>query len=249
MHVLTARPVSRSCRPLVGRAKRRPERQAERSDGPNGPRLFPCAPAEERSAMGCARAPCASLTDSLRLFELSERSERCELRNAAHGASTAGCPERSGGTGAPGSPSLPTFLGDSQESRSPCGGEIPASVPNRTRCACTTTRGRDMPPAVQSLSLVSPRESNQREGDPGAHDPPLALRATCGARGLGASCNSLRSLRSLRSNKHDESDVEARGSPRRPGHCAPRRGHRGPGSGVTHGPSLRSATRHHGSLK
>ncbi len=44
--------------------------------------------------MGCARAPCASITDSLRLFELSERSERCELRNAAHGASTAGCLER-----------------------------------------------------------------------------------------------------------------------------------------------------------
>jgi hypothetical protein len=228
-----------------GRAKQWPEPQAERSDGPNG--TVPCAPAEERSARGCARAPCASITDSLRLFELSERSERCELRNAAHGASTAGCPERSGGTGAPGSPSLCLLsLGEARESKSGCGGEAPTSSPRSDVVFPAGARGRDVRPAAQSLSFVSPKESNQRKGGPGPHDPPLALRATCGARGLGASCNSLRSLRSLRSDKHDESDVEARGSPRRPVHCAPRRGHRGPGSGVTAGPSLRSAPALHG---
>ena len=198
--------------------------------------------------MGCARAPCASLSDSLRLSECSERSERSELRNAAHGASTAGCLERSGRTGAPGSPSFAHFSWRSKKSKSGCGVDSPTSGRrsadgvDRTHCVCISLRGRDMPPAVQSLSLgYRPRESNQREGGPGAPVPPLALRATCGARGLGALHNSHRSLRSLSSNKCNESDVEARGSPRRPVHCAPRRGHRG-GSGVTHGPSLRSAS-------
>ena len=189
--------------------------------------------------MGCARAPCASTSDSSCLSERSERSEHSELHDAAHSASTAGCPERSGGTGAPGSPSFASFSWRSKKRESGCGGEAPTSSHRsevafaRTHCVEACTWSRDVPPAGQSLSLVSPRESNQREGDPGAHVPALALRATCGARGLGASCNSRRSLRSLRSDRHDESEVEARGSPRRPGHCAPRRGHRGPGSGDT----------------
>ena len=55
---------------------------AKRSDGPNGARPHPCARAEQRSGMGGARASRASLTDSLHLFEVSERSERCELCNA-----------------------------------------------------------------------------------------------------------------------------------------------------------------------
>ena len=230
---------------FIGRAQRRPERKAERSDGPD--RNVPCAPAEERSAMGCARAPCASLTDSLRLSELNERSEWCELRNAAHGASTAGCLERSGRTGAPGSPSFAYVSWRSKKSKSGCGGEAPTSscrsdvVVDRKHCVRACTWSRDMPPAGQSLSFVSPKESNQRKGDPGAHVPALALRATCGARGLGALHNSHHSLRSFSSNKCNESVHKARGSPRRPGHCAPRRGHRGPRRGVTHGPSLRSA--------
>jgi hypothetical protein len=87
--------------------------QAERSDGPD--RRVPCAPAEERSAMGCARASCASSSDPLRLFELSERSERCELRNAAHGVSTAGCPQRSAGQGHRGRLLLLPFLGETRK--------------------------------------------------------------------------------------------------------------------------------------
>ena len=40
----------------------------------------PCRRAEERSGMGCGEA--ASMTDSLHLSELNERSEWCELCNA-----------------------------------------------------------------------------------------------------------------------------------------------------------------------
>ena len=231
-------------RQIQGRAQRR-QFAAERSDGPD--RNVPCAPAEERSAMGCARAPCASIPDSSCLSERSERSERSELHDAAHGASTAGCLERSGRTGAPGSPSFAYFAWRDKKSKSGCGGEAPTSshrsreVVNRTHCVDACTWSRDVRPAAQSLSLGNrPRESNQSEGDPGAPVPALALRASCGARGLGALHNSHRSLRSFSSNKCNGSDLEARGSPRRPGHCAPRRGHRG-GSGVTCGPSLRSA--------
>ncbi len=228
----------------IRRAQRWPESQAERSDGPD--RKIPCAPAEERSAMGCARAPCALSSDSLRLFELSERSERCELRNAAHGASTASCPERSGGTGAPGSPSLPTFLAK-QESRSPCGGEYPASSfgsasgMHRTHCVRASTRGRDVRPAAQSLSFVAPKESNQRKGDPGAHVPPLrsgqpavlAAWAHCTTR-------TVHCVHYARTSAMSQS-TKRKVPLRRPVHCAPRRGHRGPGSGDRSVPSLRSA--------
>ncbi len=228
-----------------GRAQRRPEPQAERSDGPCG--TSPCAPAEERSAMGCA--------GNLALRELTHCA--CSsVVNAVNGASCAMQPmarapqvarSASGGTGAPGSPSFAYFSWRDKKSKSGCGVDSPTSGPRsgvvvgRTHCFRASTWSRDVPPAVQSLSLgYRPRESNQREGGPGAPVPALALRATCGARGLGALHNSHHSLRSFSSNKCNESDVEARGSPRRPGHCAPRRGHRG-GSGVTHGPSLRSA--------
>ena len=210
-----------------GRAQRWPEWECP---------LCPCRGAQ---CLGLRGEPRASTSDPSCLSERSERSERSELHDAAHGASTAGCLERSGRTGAPGSPSFASFSWRSKKRESGCGGEAPTSshrsreVVDRTHCVDACTWSRDVPPAVQSLSFVSPKESNQRKGDPGPHVPSLALRATCGARGLGASCNSLRSLRSLRSNGHDGSDVEARGSPRRPGHCAPRRGHRGGSGGHT----------------
>jgi hypothetical protein len=227
-----------------GRAQRRPESQAERSDGPYG--TSPCAPAEERSAMGCAgNLALQHLTHCACPSVVSEANgASCAMQPMARAPQVAR--SASGGTGAPGSPSFAYFSWRSKKSKSGCGVDSPTSSPrsadgvHRKHCFKTSLRDRDVPPAVQSLSLAPPRESNQREGDPGAPVPPLALRATCGTRGLGALHNSHRSLRSLSSNKCNESVIEARGSPRRPGHCAPRRGHRG-GSGVTHGPSLRSA--------
>ena len=225
--------------PDGGRAQRWPESQAERSDGPTG--TSPCAPAEERSAMGCA--------GNLALQHLTH----CACSNAVNEVNSMSCAMQpmarapqvarsaSAGTGAPGSPSFAYFSWRDKKSQSSCGGENPASSPRSDVVFPAGTRGRDMPPAVQSLSFVSPKESNQRKGDPGPHVPALALRATCGARGLGALHNSHHSLRSFSSDKCNESVHKARGSPRRPVHCAPRRGHRGPGRGVTHGPSLRSA--------
>ena len=75
--------------------------QAERSDGPNGPRSrsHPCARAEQRSGMGGARASRASLTDSLHLFEVSERSERCELCNAPMTRAPQAAPDAAGRRG------------------------------------------------------------------------------------------------------------------------------------------------------
>ena len=146
------------------RAQRRPESQAERRDGPCG--TSPCAPAEERSAMGCARAPCASMTDSLRLFELSERSERCELRNAAHGASTAGCLERSGRTGAPGSPSFAYFSWRSKKSRSGRGGEAPTSSPRSTVVSFAGTRDRDCPRQCSHFLLFRQEKVTKEKATP-----------------------------------------------------------------------------------
>ena len=166
------------------RAKRWPGPQAERSDGPCG--TSPCAPAEERSAMGCA--------GNLALQHLTHCA--CSsVVNAVNGASCAMQPmarapqvarSASAGTGAPGSPSLCLLsLGEARESKSGCGGEAPTSSPRSAVVSFAGTRGRDVRPAAQSLSLVSPRESNQREGDPGAPVPALPLRATCGARAMG----------------------------------------------------------------
>ena len=61
----------------IGRAQRRPELQAERSDGPSG--TSPCAPAEERSAMGCA--------GNLALRELTH----CACPSVVSGANGASC--------------------------------------------------------------------------------------------------------------------------------------------------------------
>ena len=58
----------------------------------------------------------------------------------------------------------------------------------------------------------------------------LNAPTTCGARGRGASRNSLRALRALRSDKRDESVYEVRCA-HRPGHCAPRQAAKSPPPG------------------
>jgi hypothetical protein len=228
-----------------GRAPRWPVSLAERSDGPD--RRVPCAPAEERSAMGCARASCASSSDPLRLFELSERSERCELRNAAHGVSTAGCPQRSCGTGAPGSPSFACFSWRDKKRKSGRGDEVPTSsfkpsvCVHRACCVRMRSRSRDVRPAAQSLSFVSPKESNQRKGDPGAPDPALrAGQAAVLAAWAHCTTRCVRCAHSAQTGAMGQI-TQRKMLLRRPGHCAPRRGHRGPRSGRPLGPSLRSA--------
>jgi len=90
--------------------------------------------------------------------------------------------------------------------------------------------GRDVRPAAQYLSFVSPKERHQRKGDPAGRVP--ALR--CGQpvvldRGAVPS-NSLCSLRSRRSNNAGKLEHEAGAScsaPARPMRCAPRHGQRG----------------------
>ena len=89
--------------------------------------------------------------------------------------------------------------------------------------------GRDVRPAAQSLSFVSPKESNQRKGDPTGRVPPLR----CGQPamlGRGAALrNSLRAC-ALRSNNRSESEHEAWAccaAHARPTPCASRHGQRG----------------------
>ena len=75
----------------------------------------------------------------------------------------------SGGTGAPGSPSFAYFSWRSKKNESSCGGENPASSfrsavgVHRKHCFETSTRDRDMPPAVQSLSLAIAQEKVTKE--------------------------------------------------------------------------------------
>ncbi len=156
-----------------GRAQRRPEHPRSRP--------HPCARAEQRSGMGGARASRASLTDSLHLSEVSERSERCELCNAPMPRAAQAAPDaaRRQGSRAPGSPSLCLLsLGETRESRSPCGGDHPAPE-RRTDMASAknllsqdSSRGRVFAPAGDSLFL-SRQEKEAKEGDPGPRVPPL----------------------------------------------------------------------------
>ena len=122
------------------RAKQRPdETKAERSDGPSGLHL-PSGRAEKRRAWGGrGSAACrASCSDSLRLSERREHSERSEFRSAAPRPSIAGCPQRSGGTRPAGSPfSLVTFFLARQKESDCAAGRTsrPAAPPIHARLA------------------------------------------------------------------------------------------------------------------
>ena len=201
--------------------------------------------------MGGARASCASLTDSLHLFELNERSEWCELCNAPMPRAAQVAPDaaRRQGTQAPGSPSLCLLsLGETRESRSPCGGGHPAPERRsdiayaRKLSAFSLSRGGDFAPAGDSLFL-SRQEKEAKEGDPGPRVPPLrygqpavlAAWAHCTTRSvhcvLDAQTGAMSQL------------LKRAMLARRPCRCAPRRGYRGgSGVGAPFGPSLRSAS-------
>ena len=84
--------------PYRGRAQRWPEQ-----------RFNPLWVRRGAQRVGCANAAqdaFASCTDSLPLFERRERSERSEFGSGTLPASTAGCPQRSGGTQPVGPPFL-----------------------------------------------------------------------------------------------------------------------------------------------
>ena len=84
--------------PSQGRAQRWPEWTS--------PPLWPCREAQGVGRAWAAQQAHASCSDSVRLLERSERSERSEFRSAAPRPSIAGCPQRSGGTRPVGSPFL-----------------------------------------------------------------------------------------------------------------------------------------------
>src|SRR3990167_7931441 len=99
-------------------------------------------------------------------------------------------------------------------------------------------------PAGESLSFASPKERNQRKGDPAVCAPFAALRGNLGCSVTG--CTAERAARLRRSarttavsqfTKHARSDAHATPRPARP-----RRIQKGTrGSGLPHGPLLRSA--------
>jgi hypothetical protein len=238
-----------------GRATRWPERQAERSDGPSVPGLSPCGRAEEHSGLGGAEHHALRELTHCTLFELNERSEWCELCNAPRPRAPQVARSAAEGRGNRGSPSFAYFSWAIARKVSRRRGRNPASFrhsPPWRKEALSLTRGiavlaercvapaesstalaercRDMRPAAQSLSLASPRESNQREGDPGPHVPPLRSGQPA-VLGPWVNCTT-RTTHFVRSaqTKCNESVHEARDAPRHPWPCAPRRAYRG-GSG------------------
>ncbi len=125
------------------------------------------------------------------------------------------------------------LLGGSQEKVTALPGAHPGSS-----CSCSRSgfyahhwlihvRRWGYPPHTRTYFSCLAKKSKQQKATP----VPLSLRWRSGQPAVlapwAALRNSHRSLRSLRSNKRNESDVEARGSPRSPRHCAPRQGHRG----------------------
>jgi hypothetical protein len=96
--------------------------------------------------------------------------------------------------------------------------------------------GRDFAPAGESLSFVSPKESNQRKGDPTVCVPPLrygqpAVLGESGGPQNSLRCAPLRQLRPLsRFPLRSSAQPEGRGS-----------GHRCARPRIPNGPSLRSA--------
>ena len=80
-------------------------------------------------------------------------------------------------------------------------------------------------PAADSLSLASPRESKQREGDPAVCDPYAALRGNLGCSFAGCAAE-LAARCALRSNNCGKLDVDAGvscGTPATPRPARPRR--------------------------
>jgi hypothetical protein len=246
-----------------GRAQRWPE-------GVPVPGSHPCACAEQRSGRGGARASRALLTSSWHLFEVSERSDRCELCHAplTRAAQVARSAAGVEGRRHRGRLLLLPFLGETRkgsrlrgrdpasERRGAAGvrAEAGARGGNSYHCVGSQFRGRGMRPAAQSLSFDSPKESNQRKGDPGPRVPTLrfgqpvllAAQAHCTTR-------TTHCVRSPRTGAMSQSTMRTM-LVRRPCHCAARRGDRGGigngnGNGIgigigrrnLFGPSLRSA--------
>ena len=145
----------------------------------------------------------------------------------------------SAGTWAPGSPFLWLLsFGETKESDCAAGRTSRPLVPAGNT---TVDRGEEVgasPPHPDLLSLASPRESKQREGDPGAPVPALRSGQPAVLAPWAALRNSHRSLRSLSSDKRNESDIEAQGALAQPMALRSSAGAQGK---LPFGPSLRSA--------
>jgi hypothetical protein len=93
--------------------------------------------------------------------------------------------------------------------------------------------GRDVRPAAQLLSFVSPKESNQRKGDPAGRVPCASLRGNLRCSVMGRRCGTHCAPAALRSDNRSESEHEAWAccaAHARPTPCASRHGQRGRGS-------------------
>ena len=258
--------------PGPGRAQRWPVR-------PRASPLWTRRGAQWTGRRGASRA---SLSDSLHLFEVNERSEWCELCNAPRPRAPQVARSAAEGRGNWGSPSFAYFswaiarkvcrprgrnpaplIKHRASGKKPCSCGVLGCCGNGSGCSCGglgrscggqhRSRGEvpGLRPAAQSLSLASPRESNQREGDPGPHVPPLRSGQPA-VLGPWVHCTT-RTVRCAHSPQTGAmSQLTKREMLRaHPWPCAPRRGHRG-GSGCADaraiaalglgfGPSLRSA--------
>jgi hypothetical protein len=171
-----------------------PQSRAQR--WPERPRASPLWTRRGAQWTGRRGASRASLTDSLHLFEVNERSEWCELCNAPRPRAPQVALRCAAGRGNRGSPFFAYFSWAIARKVSRPRGRNPASFrhsPLWRKEALSLTRGiavlaercgapaegiaalaercRDMRPAAQSLSFASPKESNQRKGEPRSPRP------------------------------------------------------------------------------
>ena len=158
------------------------------------------------------------MTDSLRLFEVSERSERCELRNAPMLRAAQVARSAAEGRRDRGRLLFGYFLLATTRESDCAAGRIsrPREEEKALNFLAHAMSARRFgagcsPPHGDSLFL-SRQAKEAKEGDPGARVPCrlAASGAACGARGLGTLHNSHHSLRSFSSNRCNESVNEAR---------------------------------------
>ena len=151
------------------------------------PRSHPCARAEERSGMGGARASRASITDSLHLFEVNERSEWCELCNAPMTrASPQVAPDAAGrrGRGNRGRLLLLPFLGETRKGsrlrgRNPRLRPLQENLGSIEPLCLHDVPGRGARPRTATYLLLSRQENVGQE----KATPVPASPAACGVRG------------------------------------------------------------------
>ena len=135
---------------------RRPSEAMARAAAP----LWPCRGAQSEGWARALQDALASCSDSLQLFERSERSDRSEFCSATPRSSTAGCPQRSVGTRPVGSPFLWCLsFGDTKERYCAAGRTSRPTARRSTTEGLLKKQRINQPPHTPTLSRKRPQLS------------------------------------------------------------------------------------------